>query len=312
MAEKAFEGSVPGDIAREKQAELSTQLATIQGQRARQAQTSAEHEGVIRNATALLPHCGEAYRRGNDTIRRDYNQAWFEQVLVDSDRGQPTVTGVTRTALFEALRGAEVRAETRAEAGQQDQAPSVSIFQQALSGGSDGTGQNEEPGRFRARVIHRVGGSKVALLVGLTEQLSRCSASLADLQERTIRTLGAPTPGSRTKPRVRHQQRRLTASETVAVAREYQAGADIRVLAGKYGVHRTTISTCLAKLAIPRRQVGLPPENIPEAARLYQEGWSLARLSGKFGCTDNTVRARLLEVGVVMRSRRGGRKRHCA
>src|SRR5262249_3398484 len=91
--------------AREKQTELSTQLATVQSQRAKLAKTGAEHEGVIRDATALLPPCGEAYRRGDDTLRRDYNQAWFEKILVDSDQGQPKVTGVTRTELFRGVQG---------------------------------------------------------------------------------------------------------------------------------------------------------------------------------------------------------------
>jgi site-specific DNA recombinase len=169
-AEKAFEGSVPGDIAHEKQTELTNQLATIHSQRSRLARTSAEHAAVIRDATALLPHCGQAYRRGDDSLRRDYNQAWFEQILVDSEQGQTKVTSVTRTQLFEALHQAEVRAETDNEAGQPGEAEQeldMGVFQQLLASEPDETGQDEKPGRFRARVVHRVGGSKVALLVEL-------------------------------------------------------------------------------------------------------------------------------------------------
>jgi DNA invertase Pin-like site-specific DNA recombinase len=160
-AEKAFEGAVPGDIAREKQAELAQQLATIQTQRARLTKTSAEHEAVIRDATALLPHCGEAYRRGDDQLRRDYNQAWFERVLVDSEQGQTKVTSVTRTELFEALHRAEVRTEAEQ---QPEHAPAAeaSVFEQVLGSESD---ENEQPGRVRTRVVHRVAGSNVALLV---------------------------------------------------------------------------------------------------------------------------------------------------
>jgi len=29
----------------------------------------------------------QAYRRGDDSLRPDYNQAWFEKILVDSERG---------------------------------------------------------------------------------------------------------------------------------------------------------------------------------------------------------------------------------
>jgi hypothetical protein len=96
---------------------------------------------------------------------------------VDDDRGQPKVTSVTRTELFEALRSAEVREPVEAEAlqaeretdtaSEHDEASETSVFQRVLASGSDETGQDEKPGRFRARVVHRVGGSKVACLVEL-------------------------------------------------------------------------------------------------------------------------------------------------
>jgi site-specific DNA recombinase len=171
-AEKAFEDSVPADIAKEKQHELAQQLATVQGQRARLATISAQHEAVIRDATALLPHCGEAYRRGDDTLRRDYNQAWFEQILVDCHQGQPHISGVTRTELFEALCTAEVREGQAAdrESGEElaTEATDTRFFDQVLTGEPDEIGQDAEHGHWRARVICRVGGSKVACLVGDT------------------------------------------------------------------------------------------------------------------------------------------------
>jgi len=43
--------------------------------------------------------------------------------------------------------------------------------------------------------------------------------------------------------------------------------------------------------------------------KLYREGWSLARLGERFSVNDGTVRSRLLEVGVVMRARKGGRRK---
>jgi lambda repressor-like predicted transcriptional regulator len=148
-------------------------------------------------------------------------------------------------------------------------------------------------------------------MVVLTGQLSRQPTDLANLRERTSQALCGSNGRTGPDPRARRQQRRLTAAEAVAVAREYRAGADMRELARQFGVHRTTISGSLTKLAIPRREVGLLPDDVPEAAKLYRAGWSLAKLSAKYGCTDNTVRARLLEFGVVMRPRRGGRKRKC-
>jgi hypothetical protein len=52
----------------------------------------------------LLPTCGEAHQRGGDTLRRDYNQAWFDKLYVDDDHGRPRVARAERSDLFEALK----------------------------------------------------------------------------------------------------------------------------------------------------------------------------------------------------------------
>ena len=72
-------------------------------------------------------------------------------------------------------------------------------------------------------------------------------------------------------------------------------------------MHRTTISDCLHKLAVPLRRQGPHDEDLAEAARLYGEGWSLARLGEKYDCNAETVRQLLLKHGVLMRPRRGWR-----
>jgi hypothetical protein len=82
----------------------------------------------------------------------------------------------------------------------------------------------------------------------------------------------------------------------------------MRDLSRRFRVHRTTISDCLHKLAVPLRRQGLQEDDLSEAARLYGEGWSLARIGTKYECNAETVRQGLLKYGVVMRPRRGGRK----
>lgn len=120
------------------------------------------------------------------------------------------------------------------------------------------------------------------------------------------RLLELPKEPVRTAPlMVRQQQHRLTATEKVAIAQQYQAGAEMRELAAAFRVHRTSISHCLRELGIPLRHQGLRAEDLPVAARLYEGGWSLARLGKKYGCTHTTVRLRLMEYGVRMRPRRG-------
>lgn len=106
-------------------------------------------------------------------------------------------------------------------------------------------------------------------------------------------------------PATRQQQRRLTAAEQVEVAQRYQAGAQMKDLAVEFGTHRTTISHCIRRLAVPLRRLGLQDDDLPEAARLYQDGWSLVRLAEKFGCDHSDVRNKLVVYGVLMRPRPG-------
>lgn len=62
-----------------------------------------EQETAIRTATELLPMCGEVHRRANDSLRRDYNQAWFDKLYVDSHDDHPSVSDTERTELFQIL-----------------------------------------------------------------------------------------------------------------------------------------------------------------------------------------------------------------
>ncbi|MFL6116195.1 MAG: terminase gpP N-terminus-related DNA-binding protein [Catenulispora sp.] len=79
-------------------------------------------------------------------------------------------------------------------------------------------------------------------------------------------------------------------------------------LATQFGIHRETAGKYLQARGIDTWDVGFGSEQIKDAAELYRQGWSLAQLSEKFGINDGTVRARLLEVGVAMRPRKGGRR----
>jgi site-specific DNA recombinase len=163
-AEKAMTGAVPDDIAREEQTRLGKQLTTVQENLAALRITDDQHEAAIRSATALLPMCGEAYRRGNHSLRREYNQAWFKGIWISSEDGQPKITRVERTEPIEALRNAEVH----------DQPQEVSLFQRVLDNETADDAGLERKGRgsLRYRVltnlpdISYVGGSNLSLLAG--------------------------------------------------------------------------------------------------------------------------------------------------
>ena len=229
---------------------LAQQLTAIQGQRARLATTSAQHEAVIRAATALLPHCGEAYQRGNDTLRRDYNQAWFDQIQVDSHDGHPQVTSVTRTELFEALHSAEIQSQTGTEI-KQEPGVEANVFQQIRGSEPDDTGHHTEHGRFRARVLYRVSGSNVSCLVELLGCYSKrtswtkCLRNLADL------SLG---DRSRAVRRLRRRVVTLSAAEIADLVDGYRSGTTVYELANRFKIHRTTVSQHLHRQHMPMRR----------------------------------------------------------
>ena len=102
--------------------------------------------------------------------------------------------------------------------------------------------------------------------------------------------------------------RHLRRSEVDQLVRAYGGGAKVAELAALFGIHRETVGKHLQARGIDTRGAKISAEEIQEAAALYRQGWSLDRLAKKFGINDGTVRSRLLEVGVVMRARRGGRR----
>jgi site-specific DNA recombinase len=154
-AEKAMAGTVPDDIARDKQQHLARQLAAAETQRAQLSLATDQHEAAIRAATALLPTCGEAYQRGTDTLRRDYNQAWFDQLYLDDEGGQPRVARAVRSDLFDALKTAEVGDEP-VETISSAVFAGISVVREAS--------QNRRHGHIPV-VFSHVAGSKVPCLV---------------------------------------------------------------------------------------------------------------------------------------------------
>ncbi len=123
-------------------------------------------------------------------------------------------------------------------------------------------------------------------------QLSGLASALPDLSEPS--GLPAETPA-------RPAQRRLTADQVAELVAEYQAGANMRELAVRWQVHRTSVAGHLRRAGVELRRQGLSDEQLSEAARLYGEGWSLQRLAERYSCDDETVRAYLKRAGVRMR-----------
>ena len=117
----AMAGSVPADIAREKQQALAEQLTTAETALARLSVAHDSHEATLHAVLDLVEHCGRAYTMSDDAGRRDYNQAWFEALYLDADDDQrlPAVTRVQHTPLLVSLQAH--RASGLAEAVTQEQ-----------------------------------------------------------------------------------------------------------------------------------------------------------------------------------------------
>jgi hypothetical protein len=109
-ADRAMDCAAPADIAREKQQQLADQLLSAESSLERLSRTEDDHQVTLEAVLALLEYCGRAYRLSDEAGRRDYNQAWFDRLLLDADDDEdqrPTVAGVAHSPVMRALRQAE-------------------------------------------------------------------------------------------------------------------------------------------------------------------------------------------------------------
>lgn len=145
-----------------------------------------------------------------------------------------------------------------------------------------------------------------ALIPVITLPHTACSASSiqaqvrgleAELEGRLARRGPAALPGHIKAP----IQRRLTADQVAELVAEYQAGADMKELAVRWQVHRTTVAGHLRRAGVELRRQGLSEDQLGEAVRLYGEGRSLQWLAERYGCDAETVRTCLKREGVARR-----------
>ncbi len=137
------------------------------------------------------------------------------------------------------------------------------------------------------------------MLVVLTGASSKFLAQVRGLSS-ALPSLGVVSQLPSARP-VRPHQRRLTPDQVAELVAEYQAGADMKELAVRWQVHRTTVAGQLRRAAVELRRQGLSDEQLDEAAQLYGEGWSLQRLAERYTCDDETVRTYLKRSGVRIR-----------
>jgi hypothetical protein len=103
-AEKVVEGSVPDDIGRQKQNELTRQLVRAKHELAELRAVTSDVEGTLSGALDLVRDCAAAYQQADPNLRRQWNQAFFARLDVDVDR----VAKAELTPPLKALLGREV------------------------------------------------------------------------------------------------------------------------------------------------------------------------------------------------------------
>ena len=106
-ADKAMEGSVPSDIAREKQASLAGQLTQARKELNDYSIETNTAKRTIEYYCALAEHCGELYRKGDPQLRQIINQTLFDSFEVEVINRKVTVYA-RHKPVFELLKTAHI------------------------------------------------------------------------------------------------------------------------------------------------------------------------------------------------------------
>lgn len=77
--------AVPLDLLKSKQDAIGAELAVIEGRLAEIAADFQRAEANLKRALARVGDCETAYREANDSVRRQFNLAFFHRLLIDED-----------------------------------------------------------------------------------------------------------------------------------------------------------------------------------------------------------------------------------
>ena len=89
-ADHAMEGTVPADIAREKQTQLTKQMTSLEAELAALEAAGVDTQATLDELLALLSDPHQAYQVLSDGLRRTYNQAWFTKIYIEVVSEDPT------------------------------------------------------------------------------------------------------------------------------------------------------------------------------------------------------------------------------
>ena len=121
-----------------------------------------------------------------------------------------------------------------------------------------------------------------------------------------LRAAGRRTP-RRDRRTTLQRQTRLDEDAIALLVESYAQGETVRALAGRFGLHRTTVMKHLENHGALRRhpQPMLSPGEIRHAVRIYAGGATVATVAGYLSMSRETARRALIGEGVRMRGRWG-------
>jgi site-specific DNA recombinase len=93
LARGVVTGAIPGDLAREEQDRIKTELEQAQRALATAEAVYSHIEDTLNRALELLGRVDEVYRLGGPHVRRFANQCFFEKLLVVAEDDTPAVAG---------------------------------------------------------------------------------------------------------------------------------------------------------------------------------------------------------------------------
>ena len=93
----------------------------------------------------------------------------------------------------------------------------------------------------------------------------------------------------RVSPSPARKRRFFEPAELEALEREYLAGATLKELAVRFGVHKHTVSAILKRRGVQVRYRSLEPEQIDQAKDLYASGLSTAQVGSQLSCSGSTI-----------------------
>ena len=139
-----MDGSVPADIAREKQQNWQGSSPGPKPTWIGSIRSRPRSRTDIDTVFDLARRAADSYRASPDEIRRDWNLARYESLDIDIEDWRPIVAEALRTPIFEALHKAQIPAKDQAtgrdKTGQVQRPPgliSCRWFDSSTFGGED-------------------------------------------------------------------------------------------------------------------------------------------------------------------------------